>query len=768
MSMDYMVTRFVQHNVGGLRRDLGSIAADFVALEAQIAKTQDTTLRFIGAGAIGFGAITSTISKSLQSFGEVQRVQAGYETILGSLAKAKQLEREVRAFDIKTPFTYIETAQAANRLLAAGFREDLIPAMTAFGNAVVASGGDSEKFLNLATAMSKLRFRGFINYQDIRSFVAGGIPVKDILMKKLGLTEDQIFNIGHLHLRAETVLPALIEGLEERFGGGIDRAQERIIGALDNLKGTIEKMMAGIGETTAQDAMKLIKNFTRMATAVDQFVSTHQGLTKWTLYLGAAASASAMFYGAGRAIRYAKIARDALIATTTKDIAVERTKTLVAGGETRAMTSLGDAIYATFHKARLLETAAPSLTYAGSRYRNIVTGRWGSKADFLAGPAQFAEVKMYRDLTTGKIISESKARAQIVAANAAKSELYYLEKAEARAAAVAKYKATGAAADAASATSTAATVGTAGGLLAWLKSPATLRGGMFQTSGLLGGGRALGAWGHAAGSQAEMMGIITKGGALMSGALGLGAGLGTTSDLKALGVSQGKAQAAGIATGVGAAAAAMFIPGAAIPIAIAEGFRLVFDKVTDRIYDTAEMYSGNGLTESEGGNDPAGTGSDRFKYGQKYLDLAARKRAEADAMEKSWTSFLHGGDIREKRDEAKGFETFGLMQQKLGKGELSRQQYEEAMAAQRAREEDAALRARIRQQKYFDRTQDPAFPGGSSPYVNTRILGSQPTRNGSTTYHINHTIEVPGGDAFQDTNDRELSSMTPYDQGFES
>lgn len=57
-----------------------------------------------------------------------------------------------------------------------------------------------------------------LSAQDIRQLAEVGIPAFDILQRKLGLTADQVFNIGRANISSIAGIKALREGMRELYG----------------------------------------------------------------------------------------------------------------------------------------------------------------------------------------------------------------------------------------------------------------------------------------------------------------------------------------------------------------------------------------------------------------------------------------------------------------------------------------------------------------------------------------------------------------------
>lgn len=344
MSVDLIITRFITQGASGLTGTLRGLEGNFrqyeSASERALMSSQRWGMGMVAVGAIGVRAFANLTSASLQAAGQVQRVETGYLSVLKNAEAARKLSADVRAFDVATPFSYLASANASQMLLAAGFREDLIPTMYAIGNATVAAGKGTDTFVRALAIMSKIKTSGTLTAVRINQFASAGINIKDILKKELGLSDDDMVNIGRLHLKADVVLPAINRGLMEKFGGAIQKAADTYLGSLEILAGSQDKLKASIGKSIAPEATALVKHLIDMTNAVEGFVSTHPRLTAATVAVGGIGSAVLALGGAYKVFRYYQLQAAAANALLTmsqrRETAEELRKIPVAYAEARA------------------------------------------------------------------------------------------------------------------------------------------------------------------------------------------------------------------------------------------------------------------------------------------------------------------------------------------------------------------------------------------------------------------------------------------------
>lgn len=189
-------------NVGSAVREAGSkileIVTFFERLELSIAfftarsfQAEDATLTFNEALAMG------------------EREAQGLAIWLQRLAVASP-------FTTRTVGTIFRTAQAYG--LTRREAEQLTPLLLDFG---AAAGLNEDILERLALALGQVRSRGKLTGEEVRQLGNSGLPVRDILVKALGIANsefDELLESGAL--TSDVVLPHLIEALRDFEGAG--------------------------------------------------------------------------------------------------------------------------------------------------------------------------------------------------------------------------------------------------------------------------------------------------------------------------------------------------------------------------------------------------------------------------------------------------------------------------------------------------------------------------------------------------------------------
>jgi tape measure domain-containing protein len=240
---DVIETIFVSKGASGVRAEMAANAKGAAALSANL----DRLGRFSAATGAA-SALAAGVVKATAAAGEVERVQAGLESTLGTAEKARTLLGQIQDFSATTPFDFADTAKASQQLLAYGVAsEKLLPILKGIGNATAAAGGSTEEFVGALRAIGQIQTKGRLQGDELLQLSERGIPATRILQRELGLTADQMARIGEQRLDAEQVINALVEGANKDFGNAMAHQAQTLTGSLANLRDAAFQFSAAMG-----------------------------------------------------------------------------------------------------------------------------------------------------------------------------------------------------------------------------------------------------------------------------------------------------------------------------------------------------------------------------------------------------------------------------------------------------------------------------------------------------------------------------------------
>jgi tape measure domain-containing protein len=211
-------------------------------------------------GAVGAAAVTMGVSTASQ----LEQVEVGFTTMLGSAEKARKFMKQLQDFAASTPFEFTELTGAAQQFLAMGFAaKDVIPMLTAVGDAVAAMGGTSENIDSVTRALGQMQAKGKVSAEELMQLTEQGIPALKILADSYGVSTSQMSDmITKGKVLSDKAIPLLIKGLRDGtenvkgFGGMMDKQSETMKGKWSTFMDTLQMGLGNIA-TRFLPAMKV-------------------------------------------------------------------------------------------------------------------------------------------------------------------------------------------------------------------------------------------------------------------------------------------------------------------------------------------------------------------------------------------------------------------------------------------------------------------------------------------------------------------------------
>lgn len=263
-------------------------AIDSVKAKLANAGGGDSFMSGLLGGFIG-GAAGQIVQQAIQSVGRavraakesfidynatMEQTSIAFESMLGSAEAAKAMMSDLKTFAAKTPFEFEDIAPAAQQLKAFGFEaEQIMPTLTAIGNASSGLGKGTEGLKQMAFVMGQIKTTGKLMGGDVMQLSQLGVPVKDILAKNLGLAADEMADIGRLGIDADTAIQALTSGMNDRFPDMMKKQSESFNGMMSTIRDNTSQIAGKIGEplfASVKDATKRITGlFDEMLTNVN-------------------------------------------------------------------------------------------------------------------------------------------------------------------------------------------------------------------------------------------------------------------------------------------------------------------------------------------------------------------------------------------------------------------------------------------------------------------------------------------------------------------
>jgi len=184
------------------------------------------------------------IYKPMEIAGDFEQTQIAFETMLKSAEKAQQFLKEASEFANKTPFEFPELINSSKLLMAFGFEADkVLDMLRIIGDTASGLGAGSEGIDRITRALGQMQAKGRAQTEELLQLQELGVPANQILQEELGLTGEQVANIGKESIEASKVINALLRGMEKRFGGMMANQSRTAKGMISTLKDTLENSL---------------------------------------------------------------------------------------------------------------------------------------------------------------------------------------------------------------------------------------------------------------------------------------------------------------------------------------------------------------------------------------------------------------------------------------------------------------------------------------------------------------------------------------------
>jgi tape measure domain-containing protein len=190
----------------------------------------------------GLGLLGGIAAKlGLQTAGGLEQAQIAFEELIGSAKGAQGFLADLNTFAAKTPFELPGLIDASRSLLGAGAAtKDVIPTMTALGNATGALGLGQDAFARIMLATTQAMNKGKVANEELLQITEAGLPVYPMLAEALGKPVAEIQKLAEQgKLNSDVVLPKLYAQLQKNYGGAMERQSRTLVGVWSTFKDTV-------------------------------------------------------------------------------------------------------------------------------------------------------------------------------------------------------------------------------------------------------------------------------------------------------------------------------------------------------------------------------------------------------------------------------------------------------------------------------------------------------------------------------------------------
>ncbi|WP_134664010.1 tape measure protein [Amycolatopsis sp. CFH S0078] len=181
----------------------------------------------ITAGTVFTGAGVAAVGMGVRFAASQEQAQMAFTTMLGSAQKAQGFVAQLQDFAAKTPFDLPSVTTGAQRLMAFGFQaRDVLPTLTAIGDAVAGMGGSAEQINQVVIAIGQMSAKGKVQGDEILQLTEAGIPALRILANQYGVTTIAMQDMVSKGLvPSAEAIPKLMSGIEQGTKGAAGETQ---------------------------------------------------------------------------------------------------------------------------------------------------------------------------------------------------------------------------------------------------------------------------------------------------------------------------------------------------------------------------------------------------------------------------------------------------------------------------------------------------------------------------------------------------------------
>lgn len=196
----------------------------------------------------GLNAIRNATDAVWQFSQELEYAKIAYSNLFGDTALADEFINVLKDFAATTPFSFTESEAAAKRLLAYGIQYKNVMYVMQGVLAASSMQGNPQVIESVSRALGQIYTKGRLMNEEMRQLAEAGIPAYEILQEKLGLTQKQLQNLGKEGIPASKAINALVDGMNERFGGVVAASSKTLKGIISNIKDNATMLISGAFE----------------------------------------------------------------------------------------------------------------------------------------------------------------------------------------------------------------------------------------------------------------------------------------------------------------------------------------------------------------------------------------------------------------------------------------------------------------------------------------------------------------------------------------
>ncbi len=190
-------------------------------------------------GGIGFALLAKQVWDTGLSFATfTQNTQIAMSTLLGSDEAATSFLATIMDFAKTTPYAFTDLTTQAQKLISAGFdTEEIVPILTAVGDAATGMGKGVEGIDSITRALGQINTKGKLQSEELLQLSENGINGLKILANQAGVSTleyQKLITAGLVP--ADEAINGLVEGIENGTDG-VNGQTAAFTGLMAQIKG---------------------------------------------------------------------------------------------------------------------------------------------------------------------------------------------------------------------------------------------------------------------------------------------------------------------------------------------------------------------------------------------------------------------------------------------------------------------------------------------------------------------------------------------------
>ena len=223
------------------------------------------------ASALAALVTTQTISSIIEITSRFEDLEVSLSSVFGSAEKGAQALATVKKFATETQFSVEDLSSTFIKLKAAGI-EPTRELLTTFTDTAAVTT-DQIGTLNAITDAFARTTGGGLGLEELNRLADRGIPVWNILGKQIGVSRNEISEIGKTAEGARYILDGLTRGLNESFGGATQNK-------LNSTSTLISNFWIQLRNSADVMGREFIPAFNDMLRKFTEFLSMNDGISR--------------------------------------------------------------------------------------------------------------------------------------------------------------------------------------------------------------------------------------------------------------------------------------------------------------------------------------------------------------------------------------------------------------------------------------------------------------------------------------------------------